>query len=68
MALTCCANPGRYDIFPGASRASGDSSWLGHKSLERRASAYLAERAKFEEERRRLMGAGAKEATIPGQA
>jgi hypothetical protein len=43
------------------------SSWLGHKSLERRAGTYLAERARFEEERRRLMGAGVKEATIPRQ-
>jgi hypothetical protein len=33
-------------------------SWLGFKRLERRANAYLAELARFENERRRLIAAG----------
>jgi hypothetical protein len=33
-------------------------SWLGFKKLERRANAYLADRARFESERRRLIAAG----------
>jgi hypothetical protein len=33
-------------------------SWLGFKKLERRAHAYLAELARFESERKRLIAAG----------
>ena len=33
-------------------------SWLGFKKLERRAKAYLAELARFESERQRLIAAG----------
>ena len=43
-------------------------SWLDYKKLERRATAYLAERAKFEAERKRLLGASVETTTTSGPA
>jgi len=43
-------------------------AWLGYKKLERRAAAYLGERARFEDEMRRAAKARDETKTAPGPA